>query len=416
MAALLNSIAPLAVVHSHFFTVDVPATFFVSLALLWAARLLHGAAWRDIVGAAIWCGLAAATKYTAAIVVVAPLAALVIHARSARADGMRSWAAPASLKALALLAISAVVFLLACPGPWLNWDVFWNGTYPGSGVRYELFEHARTGHGYLFMNTGPGWWYHLTVSLRYGLGLPLLLLSMAGVAYAAKRHEPGDIVLLAFLLIAYAVSSISAVRFARYLIPLYPALCVLAARVAFARLSWPLWRPMSIGASVLVCLLTLVIAAGLSHAMAVPDPRDRAADYLRQYGKLGSTIAFAHTPWFYSPPLSPWWAAADFRVRARAMDETGQFQFRIAESEWDTGVLTPSPEYVVLSSFEMQHEWRRLRLPPAVAFMNALRNRYSATVFRPAAVFGVSPDDPGAPEDLLYVLPIEYIYSRARGN
>jgi len=41
--------------------------------------------------------------------------------------------------------------------------------YPGSGVRYELFEHSRTGHGDLFINTGAGLVAdHLAYSLRFG--------------------------------------------------------------------------------------------------------------------------------------------------------------------------------------------------------------------------------------------------------
>src|SRR5207244_2433275 len=76
LAALLYTIAPLAVLHAHFLTVDVPATFFVSLVLLWSARLLSAVRWRDVVIAGIWCGLAAATKYTAGLAIVAPVTAI----------------------------------------------------------------------------------------------------------------------------------------------------------------------------------------------------------------------------------------------------------------------------------------------------------------------------------------------------
>ena len=75
LAALLYAVTPIAAQHAHFLTVDVPAAFFVSLALLWAARLLTRQTWADYVLAGVWCGLAAATKYNTGLVLIAPLLA-----------------------------------------------------------------------------------------------------------------------------------------------------------------------------------------------------------------------------------------------------------------------------------------------------------------------------------------------------
>jgi 4-amino-4-deoxy-L-arabinose transferase-like glycosyltransferase len=410
LAAFLYAIAPLAVLHAHFLTVDVPATFFVALALLWAARLLKSPAWKDCALAGVWAGLAAATKYNAGLVLVAPVAALFLN----RTPGDR---APRRAAPLAvLIAIAAVTFLIACPGPWLNWDAFWNGTYPGSGVRYELFEHARTGHGYLFVSTGPGWLYPLRVSLPYSLGLPLLLLALGGFVLACLRRTPQDRVLLSFLLLYYLLTSLSAVRFARYMLPLFPVLCVLAARLAMQpserRPIVAAWR--AVGA--VVACLTLGWTLILLQPLTGRDPRDKIADDLEKTAPNGASVAFATTPWYYSPPLSPLFGAAAPAVRARAAQETTRYQLRIPAQEWDTGVLNPPPDYVILSTLETANPVARLRLPQPIRFMEQLDSGlYTRRSRVPDMVSAfVSFTGEGIPEDLLYTMPVLTLYAKRR--
>ena len=411
LAALFYAVAPLAALHAHFLAVDVPATLFVSLALLYAARLRDTAAWRDVGRAALWCGLAAATKYSAVLCILAPAVALLVpllHATRADRSDLTRQSVP---KVSGLLCFTALVFLIACPGPWLNWHAFWAGTYPGSGVRYELLEHARTGHGYVFVDTGPGWWYHLTVSLRYGLGLPLLMLCVAGGAYAVYRREPSDVILLVFVAIAYLTTSMSAVRFARYLLPLYPALFVLAARVAVLPDAGTALRRAGLAAAALVAMTCTGTSAGLVRAMQLTDPRDRAADYLTTHALSRPSIAFAHIPWYYSPPLSPLWGALRSDVRAHAPPAQSGLEFRMPNGDWDPAVLTPTPDYVVLSNIELAVEYRRLRLAPAVAWMEALPADATQLTFSPGGVPGLSPNAPNAPQDMLYALPEITIYA-----
>lgn len=410
--ALLYAVAPLAVVHAHFLTVDVPATFFTALALLQAARLLERSGARAAALAGIWCALAAATKYTAGLVIVAPAVALV----AAFPAGERSRA----LRPLALLAVvSALVFLIACPGPWINARVFWEGSYPGSGLRYELFEHARSGHGTLFVDTGPGWLYHLRISLRFGLGLPLLLFTLAGVVWALVRRRRSDAVLVVFLLVSYLAAGSSAVRFARYMIPLFPALCVLAGRLCAEPVPVRLYRNLAPALTALVALLAGAQSLALCRAMAARDPRDRAADWLFESAPQSARIAFAKTPWFFSPPLSPYFGAPDPRLRIRGAALSTRFQFRMPAAEWDADVLTPPPDYVVLSNLETQHDLARLRLKPAVDFYAKLTDStgpssaYRRRVFHPVSLFGPAvPEETQIPEDLLYTLPTITVFHR----
>ncbi len=449
LAALLYAVAPLAVVHAHFLTVDVPATFFVTLALLCASRLLTLPTRRDYVFAGIACGLCAATKYNTVLVLAAPVAAHFLSGRQnseeekrlrgeeeteetgnmsprgrpeQETEGQAEAADSVPISGVngrrgglwLLLGATAIAFLAACPGPLLNWDVFWNGAYPGSGVRYELFEHSRQGHGLLFVQTGPGWWYHLIVSLPHGLGVPLLLLSLAGIVYACRQHRRADLILLAFLLLYYGTTGLSAVRFARYMLPLFPVFCLLAARLVCAPLSSVLMQRAAGVAGALVVIMAGGYTFSLCRLMTLPDLRDVAAAYLDAHAPQGASVAFGTVPWFYSPPLSPRFGELIADRRRLAAQEVTRYALRIPPQEWDQSVLDPLPDYVVLSDLETMHWLTRLRMDNAVRFTDKiLPARYGRTVFAPAPLwFAPGPTGSIIPEDLLYIMPTITLYEK----
>jgi 4-amino-4-deoxy-L-arabinose transferase-like glycosyltransferase len=409
-AAMLYAVAPLAVVHAHFLTVDVPATFFVTMALLWAIQLLDSKKGKDFILAGVWVGLAAATKYNAGLVFIAPVVATFLN-RGEKEEPHKI------LPNLSLLLGATVgTFLLACPGIWLNWDVFWNGmpNYPGSGVRYELFEHSRSGHGEAFLNTGPGWWYHLIVSLRCGLGFMLFLYVIGGgVGLAIQRVRP-NLPLLAFFLLYFGLAGFSAVRFARYMLPLFPVLCLWAGYVCCTYV-WPkpTGRRLENLASLLVVLLTLMETHTYLSAMTARDPRDRAADTLEKNAPQGASVGFAKIPWFFSPPLSPFFGAPAAPIRrAQAAANTTRFTLRIPSSEWDSGVLSPLPDYVVVSNLETQHAVERLKIPQAVAWITQVKASYKQETFgSPVPTLLTQLSGNNVPEDLLYVAPTVWVYS-----
>jgi 4-amino-4-deoxy-L-arabinose transferase-like glycosyltransferase len=407
-AALLYAVAPLAVVHAHFLTVDVPATFFVSLALLWSLRLLSSQTWPDYALAAIWCGLAAATKYNAGLVIVAPILAHLLN-RVPNACQMHRGG-----QFVVLLAVSLLAFLIGCPGPVLNLDAFWDGLpgYPGSGVRYELFVHSREGHELLFVNTGPGWWYHLAVSLNYGLGVPLLLLALAGVVYACVRRTRADIILLGFLLVYYGATGLSAVRFARYMIPLFPVFCAFAARLLTASAFKPnvVRSLQALGAAVLT--LTTLYTVSLVRLMTAPDPRDVTATAMDRELPQGAVVTFAKIPWFYSPPLSPDFGKMAAPQRARAAQTTTRYQLRMPAGEWDTGVLNPLPDAIVISNIETLHAVDRLHLAGPTRFMDSIPAGYRRERFGPAPIFNLALPNAIIPEDLLYIEPTLTLYRK----
>lgn len=398
-AAFLYALAPLAVVYSHFLAVDVPATFFVSLALLGSARLLEKETLKDCLLAGVWVGLATATKYTAGVCFIAPLTAL--------------WLRKGSWKGMGSMALAAVgAFFVGCPGPILNWNVFWNGLpgYPGSGVRYELFIHSRQGHGLLFVDTGLGWWYHLVVSLSWGLGLPFYGASLLGIGVALKRRTPADWLLLAFTLLYFSLIGFSAVRFARYTLPLFPALAVLSAR-GLATTAHMAKNSKAVSALLIggVVGLTGVTSLGWLLCLVRPTPQDLAAAYLRKHLPYGGSVAFATIPWFYSPPLSPLFGLPAAPQRAQAATKSSRFSLRLPPHEWDTEVLSPPPDAVVLSNFETMHPLR-LGLPATRRFLQAIPSFYGKVVFGRGVPWGAPPWRTIVPDDFLYICPTLTLY------
>src|SRR5207302_1135553 len=65
--------------------------------------------------------------------------------------------------------------------------------------------------------------------------------------------------------------------------------------------------------------------------------------------------------------------------RAEAAAQTTRFQLRIPPGEWDTSVLTPPPDYVVLSNLETMHAVNRLHEPAAVRFVQSIPADYRPT-------------------------------------
>jgi hypothetical protein len=150
----------------------------------------------------------------------------------------------------------------------------------------------------------------------------------------------------------------------------------------------------------------------LVHGMSKPDPRDQAADWLEQNAAQGASVAFGRIPWFSSPPLSPRFGLPAAPQRAQAVQETTRFALRISPSkEWDVSVLSPPPDYVVVSNLETFHPVR-LRQPDAIAFLDAAESGRTAHVFGHDMKFWLAGTNAILSEDLLYILPVVTVYAK----
>ncbi len=399
LAGFFMAIAPLAVVHSDFFTVDSTAALFTTLSLLWSMKMQDGVNWKTACITGVWIGLASATKYNMGLAAAAPLMVLWQQRKSGKCLP--------SMAALALGGIAA--FLIGCPGALINFHEFWYGM-PGNsqtGLAYELFVHSRTGHGLLFVDTGPGWWYHLVVSLPWGLGLWMELLCLAGLAAAFAKKSEKELPLLVFWLVAFFVTGLSAVRFARYMLPLFPVFCLFGAGIS-AR-AGSIGRKVAVVAYAAVSILTLCYTAVLVKSMAGTPVQEQALAYLQKNVPDKGSIAFATVPWFYTPPVSPYFGALSAQVRRQAVAQCVRYVLRIPEKEWSTSVLTPLPNAVVLCNFETMHPVR-LGQKRALNFLDRLKG-WRVHTFATSLPEIIAPPNLGiVPDDILYVIPSIRVY------
>lgn len=411
LAALFTAVMPIHVMHSKFMTVDVPATFFVVLALIFAVRISDGQRLRDYLLAGLFAGLAAGTKYNAGLVILSPI---VAHLATDKAKPFLRMISP---KLLSIVIAAAAGFLIGTPGVLLAYDKF------SRDFHFEVV-HTRTGHGLVFVNTACGYIHHITDSLWPGMGLPLLVLAVIGLIYAVRRRTTGDLVLLIFFIAYYGLIGAAQVKFARYTIPLLPILAILAARVSMelvGRLRSGLAFARFVGHVVVLTLIlattyTLAYSLSIDRMFASTDTRDRAAAWIRDNIPIGMSIGLPTIPWFYTPPLDPYFGffSADFRYER--MQEFIDYPLVVSKDrEWDSAFLErESPDYVVLSEFEY---FDRLRIKDSAAkkYFRALRRDYrlERRFADEPSLFGWRiPILRKLPHDMSYASPTILLYSR----
>ncbi|HEY3333326.1 MAG TPA: glycosyltransferase family 39 protein [Capsulimonadaceae bacterium] len=422
LAAATLALTPLHAQHSHFATVDVPATFWVTLSLLFAVRALphpmrdgEKQSWWPLIVSGLFAGLATATKYNCALVIFAPLVAGHIRAWGVTIDGTRDMrhVARAAAATVSACVVALVTFLVTCPGAVLERERFL------TDLAFEK-DHVYLHPELYFQQTGPGFSYIVLHNLSAGMGWLALIAALMGVVYAVWRRERGDGLLGLFTLAYVVLISFAASRYARYEMPILPVLALWGARFV---VDWGRTALTMRVTSTLYVAATLgsmaAITAWLIGPMTGVDPRDRTAADIIARNPAPATIGFATVPWFWTPALNPYFTlpgpgqwrkfASETKVPSRLVfDDSVPFNVDMLARD--------KPDLVLLSEYEY-HDRLRLNDPAAVAFCAYLRQNYTtswAEVRLPstsaASILGMPVRE--LPHDMLYTNPITLTYRR----
>jgi Dolichyl-phosphate-mannose-protein mannosyltransferase len=236
LSALFLSLAYLHARESHFGTVDVPMTFFATLALLVALKGYQDGRRSSFLLAGLCAGLAASTKYNAVAVVASVGLAYVLRrlenrpaedpsSTSATESGhdLHTQNAPTPVGEMLALALSVPVgFLIGTP--YILWD--WRQFMRDSQMEIRT---KMTRGPWVNLDLGTGWIYHLKYSLPHGVGWPMLIAAAIGAAIALRKAPKPALVLLAFPFFWWLGVGKSHAVFVRYALPMVPPICVMAA-------------------------------------------------------------------------------------------------------------------------------------------------------------------------------------------
>jgi hypothetical protein len=211
---------------SHFGTTDIAMTFLIVCAVSLLLDAHRTRSRRRFAGAGLVAGLAAGTKYSAVVLVVPMLVSHVLtvfDSPGRRGEALRDDRILYFGVAFALAFGIGVPFVLIDRAPFFE-------------AMGELAHALTVGDPRLDLSNG--WLHHLTFSLRYGIGLPLLVTGLAGAVALLWLEPRVAALLLSFPVVYYALAGSFKLLFFRYAMPILPFLCVTAAYLICRVSAW----------------------------------------------------------------------------------------------------------------------------------------------------------------------------------
>ncbi len=353
------ALVALAVVHiqlSHFYAVDTLLTLLSVATVLFLVRVARYGRATDSALAALFLGLALATKISASPLLAAYAVAHFMYAfrLSAASDRADLSILDAICRAAANAAFGGAVilasFLIVQPYALLDWNQFYADFVEQSEMVRRIRDYPYTRQ---YVDTAP-YLYHIRQLSAWGLGWPFGILAWGGLATAAVRglgpraalifaaagvglpvailivsssslavvaassisvtalalsipaRKPStrmDALLLSWVLPYFMVIGILDVKFMRYLLPITPFLALFAARMFIA--AWNATPPaasrlrMSARAALLiigtaVLASTAFYAASYMRVYTADHPAVRGSEWVRANVPKGSVILKEH--------------------------------------------------------------------------------------------------------------------------
>jgi hypothetical protein len=264
----------LPVFYSHLALNDVPTLAPICLALYGVAGIVRQGRVVDFLWAGIGLGLACATKYTGGIVLLPILAAA-----GGWLFGRKGLRASTVIGGLFLVALFALIaFAATNPYALLDFSGFRDGLNHQTSVADDAL-------GKLGLTENNGLEYYLW-TLTWGLGWIPAVAAGVGVVLTARDNWRIAAVLVPAPVLFLLFMGTQERYFGRWLMPVFPMICLLAAYAVLRGVGWvaarrPVLAPtMMVVAAALLCGQGLIYSLHIGQVLSRQDTRNMARDWL----------------------------------------------------------------------------------------------------------------------------------------
>jgi 4-amino-4-deoxy-L-arabinose transferase-like glycosyltransferase len=278
LAAFFYATAVLPIQLSHFYTVDIQLTFFVTLVLYLCLR-------HNYVLLGLATGLAFATKVSSLPILVPIFISFFPFFKQPRKLilNLGSWTL-----------ISCATFVAVMPYAIIDFSTFYRQVKEQSAMTRDAFTFPYT---LQFVGNTP-YLYPLKNIFLWGLGPVLATFAFAGVVYAlylAFRSRSLQLaILLVYLFVFFAIVGGFAVGFIRYMAPIYPLFAIFAAIFVthlFRFISQP---KLKLVVTSILLLANSVWPASFMYIYTQPNPRVIATKWINHNIPPGTILAREH--------------------------------------------------------------------------------------------------------------------------
>lgn len=358
LGAAIIGLSAIHIQQSHFFISDLMLVTFVMASFYFLSKASERGTYRWFILAAVFFGMALASKFSAlpfafVFAVAAAIWALPTNRREpillvtaavvfagiaigfsqpvfwalgvTGALAMLTWAAwhvlkevrlnpeivPRFLQALKFLFVSAgvtlVVFTILQPYAWIDIGTYLEDIGRESNMVRRGIDLPFTRQ---YIDTIP-YLYHVQQLTLWGIGPPFGVLMWAGFAFsmlvALRRRDPRHMLMLAWVAPYFAVIGAFDVKFMRYMMPMTPLMALMGSSLAGEvltrlkerrfpkiRFCWLLSPRLGYAALIIAFVLTLLYSIGYIRMYNDPHPATAAADWLRTNASSGSNVLKEH--------------------------------------------------------------------------------------------------------------------------
>lgn len=277
VAAAIMAVAFLPVFYSKHALNDIVTLAPLCVALVAGLLVYERGGWADWALAGLALGAATAVKYTAGAVVVVLLVAAGLRVVADRAELRRVLLGLVLAGGLALL-----VFAVLNPYALLN---------PSEARGQITGQSDQADTAKLGQDDTYGWLYYIG-TLTWGLGWVPLAAAVAGAVIVLRRDWRLGVLLVAFPVLFYLYMGAQGRFFGRWLLPIYPTLCVLAGIAAVAAVDrLRAHRGLALaGVVAVLCVQGVLESVHVDTVLGREDTRTAALDWIDANVPAGERI------------------------------------------------------------------------------------------------------------------------------